>query len=97
MTKEEIAHLGTLARIRLTDDEIARFGDQITGILGYVSAVNEIVADAGVTKHVGARYNVMRDDVVTNEPGAYAEELLVEMPERHGRYLAVKKILNPDA
>ncbi|MEX0917625.1 MAG: Asp-tRNA(Asn)/Glu-tRNA(Gln) amidotransferase subunit GatC [Candidatus Paceibacterota bacterium] len=96
MTKEEIKHLGTLARIRLSDEEVEKFGTEITGILGYVSAVNEIVADSGVTKQVGARYNIFRDDVVTNESGVHAEALLAEMPERQGRHLSVKKIINPD-
>lgn len=97
MTKEEIRHLGTLARIRLTDDEVERFGAEITGILGYVSAVNDIVADMGVTKHVGARHNVMREDEITNPSGSYADDILASMPLRQGRYLKVKKIINPDA
>lgn len=96
MTKEDILHLGNLARIRLTDTEVEAFKTDITEILGYVGSVNEIVAASGVTKTVGARYNVFRDDVVTNEPNTYTETLLNEMPERDGRYLKVKKILNPD-
>ena len=97
MTKEEIQHLGTLARIRLSEAEIERFGTEITGILGYVSAVNEIVADSGVTKHVGARYNVMREDEITNPSGTHTDDLLASMPKLQGRYLKVKKIINPDA
>lgn len=96
MTKEEIQHLGTLARIRLTDAEITAFKTEITSILGYVGSVNEIVADVGVTKRAGALRNVFRADEVTNEPESYTEALLREMPARDGRYLAVKKILNPD-
>lgn len=96
MTKEEVLHLGTLARIKLSSEEAEEFKEEISGILSYVGAVNEIVADNGITKEVGARFNVFREDTVTNVPGAYAEELLNEMPERNGRYLSVKKILNPD-
>ena len=96
MTREEITHLGTLSRIKLTEDEITRFGEEISGILGYVGAINEIIADSGVTKHVGRRYNIFREDVITNPSGSCAEELLAAMPERQGRYLKVKKILNPE-
>lgn len=97
MTKEEILHLGALARIKLSDAEAEEFKSEIGSILGYVSAVNEIAAQAGITKKVGARYNVFREDAVTNEPGKYTETLLAEMPQTEGRYLKVKKILNPDA
>ena len=96
MTKEEIQHLGTLSRIKLTEEEVARFGGEISGILGYVGTINEIIADSGVTKHVGARFNFFREDVVTNPSGTYAAELLAAMPKRQGRYLVVKKILNPE-
>lgn len=96
MTKEEILHLGTLARIRLSDAEVEALKEEITGILGYVSSVNEIVAEGGVAKAVGARHNVFREDTVTNESNAYADDLLAAMPDRDGRYLKVKKILNPD-
>ena len=96
MTKEEIQHLGTLSRIKLTEEEVARFGGEISGILGYVGTINEIIADSGVTKHVGARFNIFREDVVTNPSCTYAAELLAAMPKRQGRYLVVKKILNPE-
>lgn len=96
MTREEILHLGTLARIRLTDEEADALQREIGTILEYVGTVDEIIADVDVTKEVGAQYNVMREDAVTNEPGAYTETLLAEMPEREGPYLKVKKILNPD-
>lgn len=97
MTKEEILHLGTLARIRLTDTEVETLQDEIERILGYVSSVNEIVAEQGITKKVGAVHNVMREDAITNPPHTYDDALLAEMPARDGRYLKVKKILNPDA
>lgn len=96
MTREDILHLGTLARIKLTDAEVATLTSEIESILGYVSEVNKIVADSGVTKQVGARYNVFRDDVVTNKPNEYTNTLIAEMPVRDGRYLAVKKILNQE-
>lgn len=94
MTKEEILHLGRLSRIELTDEEVAKFNTEITAILEYVSAINEISGDAALTKHVGARFNVFRKDEVTNEPGSYTDDLLAEMPETDGRYMKVKKILD---
>jgi len=65
--------------------------------LEYVSTVKNIVADDSSTEPiVGARYNVLRADEVTNEPGEYTEKLLRAMPKRDGQYMLVKKILNQD-
>jgi aspartyl/glutamyl-tRNA(Asn/Gln) amidotransferase C subunit len=97
MTKEEILHLGTLARIKLTDSEIVQLQEETTSILEYVSAIDAQVQDGALLKEVGAVHNVFREDVVTCEPGEFTEAMLNEMPDRDGPYLRVKKILNPDA
>lgn len=96
MTKEEILHLGTLARIKLTDAEAEALKTDITNILGYVSEIDDIVADSALLKQVGPRHNVFRKDIVTNESGEYTERLQGAMPETEGPYLKVKRILNPD-
>ena len=97
MTKEEILHLGTLARIKLTDEEATHFNTEIDAILDYVSTVNEIVADySALTKTVGPVHNVFRADEVTNEPGSHTKDLQAEFPDAQDGYLRVKKILNPD-
>lgn len=96
MTKEEILHLGTLARIKLTDAEVEQFQKEISDILGYVGTIDEVVSEGALEKKVGAVYNVFREDEVTNEPGQCTEDLLREMPETQGQYLKVKKILKQD-
>ncbi len=97
MTKEEILHLGTLSRIKLTDQEAEKMQTEIDSILEYVSQVNEIAASADLTKKPGAVYNVFRDDEVSVEPGSYTSDIVEAFPEKEGNYLKVKKILNPDS
>ena len=96
MTKEEIRQLGELSRISLTDAEVDKFQNEIDAILGYVSAINEIVSDSALIKSVGPVHNVFRQDEVISGIGATSEELIKAFPESEGRYLKVKKILNPD-
>jgi aspartyl-tRNA(Asn)/glutamyl-tRNA(Gln) amidotransferase subunit C len=96
MTKEEIKHLGTLSRIKLAEEEVSQLSGEIDSILNYVGQVNEIVADTSVTKTVGPVHNVLREDTVTNGPGTYSDDLIKAFPEKDGRFLKVKKILNPD-
>lgn len=97
MTREEISHLGELSRIKMSDEETAVFQTEIDSILEYVSAVNRLVDKGDLSKVPGAIYNVFRDDVVTNEPGSYINDIVGAFPDRHGDYLKVKKILNPDS
>lgn len=96
ITREQILHLGTLARIRISEEEAMQLKDELSAILDYVSDIDEVVKEGALKKEVGPVANVFRDDEVTCEPGSYTETLIKEMPEHDERYLKVKKILNPD-
>ena len=96
MEKKDIMHLANLARIRISEAEATAFTKEIDAVLEYVGAVNDITADVSLTKKVGARHNIFRDDKVTNDPESYTQSLLREAPNTSGRYLKVKKILQTD-
>ena len=96
MNRDHILHLGELSRIALTDDQVTQLAGELSAIVSYVSTVNDIAAEAAEDPQVGARYNILRPDVVTNKPDQYTEALLREMPHTKGRHLKVKKILTND-
>ncbi len=96
MEKDDIMRLANLARIELTDSEAEAFTGEISGILGYVSAVKEITGDAPEEKVIGAVYNVMRSDTESHESGVFSDDLLALAPSRTGQYVKVKKILEQD-
>jgi aspartyl-tRNA(Asn)/glutamyl-tRNA(Gln) amidotransferase subunit C len=94
MTREEIKKLAELSRIELTEAEIERFTTELSAILSYVSAVQELAGDDVSTEPVlGDRYNVFRPDTATQKADDYTTDILAEMPATEGRYLKVKKIL----
>lgn len=97
MTKEEILHLGTLSRIRLSDKEAEKLNAEIDAILDYVGEVQKIASNAAPEPAAGVVYNVFREDEVTNTSGAHAADLTAAFPDRQGAHLKVKKILNPDS
>ncbi len=97
MTREEILHLADLARVKMSEEEIDRFREEIGSILTYVGKVNDIVADTELKKTPGPVKNVFRADEVRNVPGTYTEEVVSAFPSRSGNYLKVQKILNPDS
>jgi aspartyl-tRNA(Asn)/glutamyl-tRNA(Gln) amidotransferase subunit C len=97
MKREDITHLASLARIEMTDQELDTFVTDLSQIVDYVSTVSDIAADeADTAPVVGARYNVLRPDEVTNDPDQFTESILREMPNTQGRSMAVKKILKTE-
>lgn len=97
MTKEEILRLANLSRLKMDDGEAEAFRGEISSILEYVSQIDTLVADGDLLKTPGPVRNVFRDDIVTNEPGQYRDDLIDAFPRRRGDYLEVQKILNPDS
>lgn len=94
MKREEIEHLASLSRIRLSEAEKDSLEEDLSSIVSYVSAVSELVSDdINSTPQVGARHNVFRADEITNKADEYTEDIIAEMPASEGRFLKVKKIL----
>lgn len=94
MKREDIAHLGTLARIELSEAELEKLPAELSSIVSYVSVISDIASeDADMTPKLGARHNIFRADEVTNKADEYTADLLAEMPQSDGRYMKVKKIL----
>lgn len=93
MTKEDIAHLAALSRIRVSDEELGALQGEFDAILGYVAQINDAVDVAATDPVLPAHANVLRKDEVTNGAGEYTEDLLNAAPKRYGQYVEVKKIL----
>jgi len=96
MKKDDITHLASLARIKLTAEEEAQFPDELSAIVSYVSAVSTMAGDGSVAPTLGARHTILRPDEVTNQPEQYTESILAEMPATNGRFMEVKKILHTE-
>lgn len=65
LSREEVLHVARLARLALSDDEVARFGAQLSAILDHAARVGEVAADdVPPTSHALPLSNVFRDDEV---------------------------------
>ncbi len=88
----DVKKIARLARLRLSEAEIALYGGQLAKILDSMAEL--AAADtSGVapTASVLGAVNVMRDD--EPKPFEDAEALLANAPERDGPYFKVKKVL----
>lgn len=90
-TEQDLDNLSKLARITISAEEKPKMLLDIQSILGYVSEINE-VTDA-VVRGEEDFYNVVREDVITREPGSHTKEVLREAPEVVGDYVKVKQVL----
>ena len=58
LQKEEVEHVGKLARLHLTEDEVEAFSQQLSSILSYMDTLNEI--RSYVNKHK-LRYSIYNE------------------------------------
>jgi len=92
ISRDDVAKLAELSLIAVPDKELDALAGEIDSILTYVSEVSELAGEEGRREKPLLR-NVMRDDIITNKPGAYSEAIAEQFPDREDNYLRVKKIL----
>jgi aspartyl-tRNA(Asn)/glutamyl-tRNA(Gln) amidotransferase subunit C len=93
LTLEEVEHIATLARLRLTDDEKARYRDQLSAILDYMARLREVDTTAiEPTATVLPLRSVLRPDTVT--PSLPPEELLANAGAVEGTLFRVPLVLD---
>ena len=92
ISREEVAHLATLARIDLDDAELDHLAPQLSVILESVASINGVAGDdVPPTSHALPLTNVFREDVVV--PGLTAEEALSGAPA--SRAAALQRAADP--
>ncbi len=97
ITREDVAHLASLARISLSEEELDRLGAELPAILDHVAAVQQVVQEAGdveAMSHPVPISNVLRDDVV--RPGLTPDEALEGAPASEEQRFLVPRILGEE-
>jgi aspartyl-tRNA(Asn)/glutamyl-tRNA(Gln) amidotransferase subunit C len=95
ISRDEVAHLATLARIELTDAELDHLAPQLSVILESVASISGVADDdIPPTSHALPLTNVFRADVVA--PGLTAEEALAGAPEQEEQRFKVPRILGDE-
>lgn len=93
--RDDVARLADLARIQLTEEEIARFAGEFDSIMDAVASVSEVATeDVPATSHPIAMTNVLREDVV--ETTLTQEQALAGAPEAQDGRFAVPQILGEE-
>jgi aspartyl-tRNA(Asn)/glutamyl-tRNA(Gln) amidotransferase subunit C len=93
MTPEQVRWVAHLARLELTDAELATMTRQLTAIVDYVAQLQAVNTD-GVEPmaHALPVHNVFRDD--EPRPSLPTAEALANAPDRQGDFYGVPAVLD---
>ena len=92
LSREEVAKVAKLARLRITDAELEQFTEQLGQILEHANDMTSLnLADVEPTGHPFGLINVMREDIV--RPSLNREVVLVAAPDAEGGRFAVPRIM----
>ncbi len=92
LERSEVEHIAALARIGLTEEEMATFQEQLSAILDQFELLKQLDTSAVMpTGHAVEVNSVMRDDV-PGEPLS-AEDTLRNAPRRQDDFFRVKAVL----
>jgi len=92
ITRQEVEHVATLARLKLDEEEISTFTGQMDAILSYVDKLSELNTDGIIpTAHAVPMENAFRADEI--RPSLGAEVALANAPEYAEGFFRVPQII----
>ena len=90
--KVNIQALADLARLEVNEEDMKRLEEQIPAILSFVARIQEVAATAEPDMDP-AHKNIMREDAIAHEAGAFTDTLLSAAPRREGDYVKVPQVI----
>lgn len=92
LTREELLHITRLARLGLNEEEVNRFGEQLSNILDNFKTLQQ-VDTTGVppTAQPNMLQNVLKEDKA--KPSLPQSEVLANAPRRDGDFFRVNAVL----
>jgi len=94
ITPEDVAHTAKLARLELTDEEIARFGRELARITEYMAQLSEAITGDESTEPVLPLIKdaeALRDDVVI--PSFDQQAAVSQAPDSKDGFFRVPKVI----
>ena len=92
LDKATVAHIATLARIRLSEAELEPLANELSSILTWVEQLNEVDTSGVAPMASAASVRLpMRDDAVTD--GGYREAILGNAPRAARGFFTVPKVV----
>lgn len=91
-----VRHVAQLARLKITDEEVARYAEQLSKVLDYFKQLNELnTTGIEPTAHPLPISNVFREDIV--DPSLHPDQALGNAPDRQDDFFRVPRVLDQDS
>lgn len=95
LTRDDVAHVAHLARLRLTDAELEHFTEQLAAVLEHAADIEALdIPDVAPTAHPFPLRNVTRPDAV--RPSLARDEVLASAPAAEDGQFRVPAILGEE-
>ena len=92
ISRQDVEHIARLSRLALSEPEIERMREQLSGILAYIDKLRALdVEGVEPTSHAVPLVNVMRDD--ETGPCLPQDEALANAPDRSDAFFRVPRII----
>ena len=92
ISRDDVAHVARLARLAVTEEELALFTEQLGAVLEHANDVAALdTAGVAPTAHPLPLLNVLRDD--EPRPSLDRDEVLAQAPDAEDRRFRVPRIL----
>ena len=92
LSREEVLHIARLARINLSEEEIARFGEQLSNLLEHFQVLQQVdTENVPPTAQSIDLQSVMRGDEIA--PSLPPEDVLANAPHREEDFFRVRPVL----
>jgi aspartyl-tRNA(Asn)/glutamyl-tRNA(Gln) amidotransferase subunit C len=92
LSSKDVAKVGSLARLALTEEDLARMTGELSKIVDFVSQLGELdTASVEPLAHPLDTRNVFRDDTLM--PSLTTEQALANAPRQDGSYFLVPAVL----
>ena len=92
VTREDVLHVASLARLEVSPDQVESFQRELAAILAYFEKLNELdTSDVEPTSHALPLVNVFRKDIV--RPSLTQEEALANAPQQAYGHFRVPKVI----
>lgn len=96
LSDDDVRYVARLARLDLTDDEVASLRIELSAILTYARRVQEVATpDIPPTSHPYPLHNVLRDDHA--RPSLPQDEALAPAPSTEDGRFQVPRIISEEA
>lgn len=95
LSRQEVLHVAKLARVGVSESDIAKFQAQLSQILDYFQDLQKLdTASVPPTAHVLPLQTVMREDEIA--PSFPPEEILANAPQAEEGSFRVRAVLEPE-